>query len=168
LQWAVDTVAEMAGWGKKLPQGEGMGIAAHRSFQSYVAAVVHVRVDGKGNLSVPNVYYAVDCGFHINPERIRSQFEGAAVQGFAIAKTANITFKNGRTEQSNFNDMLLPRISEAPLNVRIEIRPADQNNPSCGIGEVAIPPFAPALTNAVFAATGKRIRNLPIGGQLAT
>jgi isoquinoline 1-oxidoreductase beta subunit len=167
LQWAVDTVAEMAGWGKKLPEGEGLGIAAHRSFQSYVATVVHARVDKKGHVSVPAVYYAVDCGFYINPERIRSQFEGGAVQGFALAAISNITFKNGRPQQSNFNDMHLPRINESPLNVHIQIRPADQNNPSCGIGEVSVPTFAPALTNAIFAATGKRIRSLPIGSQLA-
>lgn len=168
LRWAVDAVAEMAGWGKKLPEGEGLGIAAHRSFQSYVATVVHARVDKQGRVSVPEVYYAVDCGFFINPERIRSQFEGGAVQGFAIAAVSNITFKNGRTQQSNFDTMHLPRIDNAPLNVHVQIRPADPNDPAGGIGEVSVPPFIPALTNAIFAATGKRIRNLPIGNQLAT
>ena len=93
-----------AGWGKKLPPGHGLGIAAHRSFVSYIATVVEVAVDNKGNLSVPRVDTAIDCGFYVNPERIRSQIEGAAVMGLSLAKYGEITLKNGRVEQSNFND----------------------------------------------------------------
>jgi isoquinoline 1-oxidoreductase beta subunit len=167
LKRVAETAAASAGWGKSLPKGEGLGIAAHRSFLSYVATVVHAAVDDRGNLSVPHVYTAIDCGFHVNPERIRSQVEGAAVMGLAIAKLAQITFKNGRVEQKNYDGYLVTRINEAPLDVHVDIIPADWSVPSSGVGEPPLPPFAPALCNAIFAATGKRIRELPLGKQLA-
>ena len=162
-----ETAAASAGWGKSLPKGEGLGIAAHRSFLTYVATVVHAAVDARGRLSVPHVYTAIDCGFHVNPERIRSQVEGAAVMGLAIVKHAQITFKNGRVEQKNYDGYPVTRINEAPLDVHVDIIPADWSVPSSGVGEPGLPPFAPALANAIFAATGKRIRSLPIGNQLA-
>ena len=102
LRRVAELAAQHAGWGKPLPKGQGLGIAAHRSFLSYVATVVHVAVDDKGNLSLPRVDTAIDCGVHINPERIRSQIEGAAVMGLALTKNSQITFKAGRPEQSNF------------------------------------------------------------------
>ncbi len=167
LRRVAERAADAAGWGKTLPKGEGLGIAAHRSFLSYVATVVHVRVDEKGNFTVPDVYTSIDCGFHINPERISSQIEGAAVMGLALAKHSEITFKNGRVQQSNFNNFVVARINESPLNTHVDIVPADWSVPSSGVGEPGVPPFAPALCNAIFAATGKRIRSLPIGKQLA-
>jgi isoquinoline 1-oxidoreductase subunit beta len=97
-----ELAADRAGWGKTLAKGEGMGIAAHRSFLSYTASVVHVAVDNQGKLVIRQVDTAVDCGFHVNPERIRSQIEGAAVMGLELAKHGQITFKNGRPEQDNF------------------------------------------------------------------
>ncbi len=168
LRRVAELAAQHAGWGKPLPKGQGLGIAAHRSFLSYVATVVHVAVDDKGNLSLPRVDTAIDCGVHINPERIRSQIEGAAVMGLALTKNSQITFKAGRPEQSNFDGFVVARINEAPLDVHVHIVPADWNVPASGVGEPGLPPFAPALCNAIFAATGKRIRSLPIGDQLST
>jgi isoquinoline 1-oxidoreductase beta subunit len=167
LRRVTELVAEKAGWGKKLPPGHGLGIAAHRSFVSYIATVVEVAVDSKGNLTVPQVDTAIDCGFYANPERIRSQIEGAAVMGLSLAKYGEITLKNGRVEQSNFNDYPVVRHDESPTVTNTHIVENSIDVPSSGVGEPGVPPFAPALCNAIFAATGKRIRRLPIGNQLA-
>ena len=114
LRRVTELVAEKAGWGRQLPAGHGLGIAAHRSFVTYVATIVEVAVDNKGNLTVPRVDTAVDCGFYVNPERIRSQTEGAAVMGLSLAKYGEITLKNGRVEQSNFNDYPVVRHDKSP------------------------------------------------------
>jgi isoquinoline 1-oxidoreductase beta subunit len=167
LRRVTELVAEKAGWGRKLPPGRGLGIAAHRSFVSYIATVVEVAVDAKGNLSVPRVDTAIDCGFYVNPERIRSQIEGAAVMGLSLAKYGEITLKNGRVEQSNFNDYQVVRHDESPAVTNTHIVENGIEVPSSGVGEPGVPPFSPALCNAIFAATGKRIRRLPIGNQLA-
>jgi isoquinoline 1-oxidoreductase beta subunit len=129
---------------------------------------VRVKVDGKGNLSVPQVDTAIDCGFHINPERITAQIEGAAIMGLTLARFSEITFKDGRVQQGNFNDYPVVRIDEAPGQTNVHIVPAGLETPPSGVGEPGLPPFAPALCNAIFAATGKRIRRLPIGDQLST
>jgi isoquinoline 1-oxidoreductase beta subunit len=168
LRRVVEIATEKIGWGKPLPKGQGLGIAMHRSFLSNIATAVHVVVDDKGDLTIPRVDTAVDCGFYINPERIRSQVEGAAVMGTALARNSEITFKAGRAQQANFDSYLLARVNEVPLNVNVHIVPADWNVPSGGAGEPPLAPFAPALCNAIYAATGWRIRSLPIAGQLRT
>jgi isoquinoline 1-oxidoreductase beta subunit len=166
LRRVAELAAEKAEWGRKLPPGHGLGIAAHRSFVSYIATVVEVAVDDKGNISIPRVDTAVDCGTYVNPERIRSQMEGAAIMGLSLAKHGEITFKNGRVQQGNFDDFPVARIDESPVVINVHLLPGE-NRPPSGIGEPGVPPFAPALCNAIFQATGKRIRRLPIGQQLA-
>ena len=167
LRGVVELVADKAEWGRKLPPRHGQGIAVHRSFLSYVATVVEVAVDEKGGLSVPRVDTAIDCGFAANPERVYSQIEGAAVMGLSLARYGEISFKNGRVEQNNFDGFQVIRIDESPPITHVWIVPNGIDVPSSGVGEPGLPPFAPALCNAIFAATGKRIRRLPIGNQLA-
>ena len=166
LRRVVEFAADKAGWGRAMPQGHGLGIAVHRSFVSYIATIVEVVVDAKGGFSIPRVDTAVDCGTHINPERILSQMEGAAIMGLSLAKHGAITFKNGRVEQGNYDDFPVVRMDESPGVTNTYIMPAAADVPPSGVGEPGVPPFAPALCNAIFAATGKRIRSLPIGKQL--
>jgi isoquinoline 1-oxidoreductase beta subunit len=162
LRNVVELAAEKAGWGKTLPEREGLGIAVHRSFVTYVATVVHAVVDKDGTVRVPEVHTAIDCGFPVNPERIRSQIEGAAVMGMTLALHSGVTFKNGRAEQGNFHDYEMVRLDNYPRVVHTHIVDHGYDVPASGVGEPGVPPFAPALCNAIFAATGKRIRALPV------
>ena len=167
LRAVVELVAEKAGWGRSLPKGRGLGIAAHRSFVSYVATVVEVSVDDKGGYKIERVDTAIDCGTYINPERIHSQVEGAAIMGISLAKHGALTFKNGRVEQGNYDDFPVARMDETPVITNVYIAPAGPDVPPSGVGEPAVPPFAPALANAIFAACGKRLRDLPFGDTIA-
>ena len=151
---------DVSGYGKPLPKGHGLGLAVHRSFLSYIAQAVRVQVTDDGEYSITRVDTVLDCGLGANPERIRAQCEGAAVYGNTIARQGIISYAQGAVEQSNFHDYPVTRIDDAPLNVHLH-RIENDHIPS-GVGEPMVPPFAPALANAIFDATGKRIRNLPI------
>ena len=168
LRNVVELVTEKAGWGKRdVPKGHGLGLAVHRSFVSYVAAVIEAAVDEKGNVTVPRVDIAVDCGPIVNPDRVRSQFEGAVVMGLGVGLLNEISFKGGRVQQSNLDDYFVLRIGDAPRETHVYIVPHGYDMHMGGVGEPGVPPVAPALMNAIFAASGKRIRSLPLGGQLS-
>jgi isoquinoline 1-oxidoreductase beta subunit len=156
----VRLAAEKAGWGRALPKRSGLGIAAHRSFLTYVATVVEVAVSDDGKVSIPRVVMAVDAGTVVNPDRVRAQMEGATIYGMSAACYGEITAKEGRIQQSNFNDYHVVRMSDAPRVIEVHLVASDA--PPGGVGEPGTPPFAPALCNAIYAATGKRIRSLPI------
>jgi isoquinoline 1-oxidoreductase subunit beta len=161
LRRVAELAAEKANWGKKKSgKGSGMGIAVHRSFLTYVATVVEVEVDDGGAIRIPHVTTAVDPGVAANPEMVRQQFEGAAVFGTSIARTGEITATNGVIDQSNFFDYPVARMNDAP--VRVDVHIVESTAPPAGVGEPGVPPFVPALCNAVFAATGKRVRELPL------
>jgi isoquinoline 1-oxidoreductase beta subunit len=166
LRGVVELAAEKAGWGKQLSAGEGLGIAVHRSFVTYVASVVHVKVEADGTVRVPEVHTAIDCGFCANPERVRSQIEGAAVMGMTLALNSAITFENGAVQQSNYHDYDVVRCDNFPELVVTHIVEHPFSVHASGVGEPGVPPFAPALYNAIFNATGKRLRTLPLGDQL--
>jgi isoquinoline 1-oxidoreductase beta subunit len=161
----VELAAAKAGWGQPLAAGHGRGISVHRSFLSYVAAVVQVAVQGDGTIGIPRVDVAVDAGFVAHPERARAQMEGAAIMGLGNALYGEISFKDGRVVQSNYTDYRVMRMNTAPRAIQVHL--VASNKPPGGIGEPGVPPIAPALANAIFAATGRRIRSLPVAGQLA-
>lgn len=166
LRRVIELAAQQADWGRARPKGHGLGIAAHRSFVSYVAAVIEVVVDERGGLAIPRVDIAIDCGAAVNPERVRSQLEGACLMGIGAALTGAITFRDGRVQQDNFHQYTLARMTDAPRETRVHIVPGDFTQPLGGVGEPGLPPILPALCNAILAATGRRIRTLPIGDQL--
>ena len=154
----LDLAAEKAGWGKPLPKGMGRGIAVHFAFGSYSAHVAEVSVtDGK--VRVHRMVCAIDCGQYVNPGIIAAQTEGGAIFGASAALYQELTYDNGRLQQTNFHTFPVMRINESP---QIETHIVENNEKSGGIGEPGVPCAAPAIANAVFAVTGKRIRRLPI------
>lgn len=161
LRRVLERCAEKSGYAKFTnTKNRGIGIAAHRSFLSYVATAVEVEIDAKGNLTIPNVWTVADVGQIVMPDRVRSQFEGAAVFGASLALMGEITADSGRITQSNFHNYPVARLKEAPRKIDVTI--VDSKAPHAGVGEPGAPVVAPALTAAIFNATGKRIRDLPI------
>ena len=161
----VESVKARSGWDTPLPRGRGRGIAVHRSFLSYIAMVIEVEVRPDGTVLVPRATVAVDAGFVANPDRAKSQMEGAIIMAMSNTLYSGITFAEGKVEQSNYRDYQVTRMRAAPHVVDVEII-ASEGLPG-GIGEPGVPPAGAAIANAIFAATGVRVRELPVGRQLA-
>ena len=159
MRAVLELAAQKANWGSKLPAGVGRGIATHFSFDSYVAQVVEASVEKNGAVRVHRVVCAVDCGTVINPDTVKAQMEGGIIFGLTAALKTEITLKDGRVQQDNFHDYQMLRIFESP---EIEVHIVSSSENPTGVGEPGVPPVAPALANAIFAVTGKRIRRLPI------
>lgn len=164
LQRVVETVADRSGWANKRSSKRAVGFAAHHSFLTYVAAVAEVDVGQGGKVRIPRVDIAVDCGPVINPDRVKAQFEGASVFGASIALLGEITVADGRVQQGNFDRYPVGRMDDAPVETHVHLVPTADALPT-GAGEPGVPPMSPAIYNAVFAATGKRLRELPLKRQ---
>ena len=155
----LDLAAQKANWEGALPAGRARGIATHFSFDSYVAQVAEVSVEKDGTVHVHRVVAAVDCGQTVNPDTVKAQLEGGIIFGLTAALKTEITFDKGRVQQRNFNDYPMLRMFESPV-IEVFIVPSTEH--PTGVGEPGVPPVAPAVANAIFAATGKRVRRLPI------
>jgi len=160
---ALNLAAEKADWGKPLPKGVSRGIAVHESFGSFVTQVAEVSVV-EGQVKVHRMVTAIDCGLAVNPESLKAQMESSISFGLGAALFSEITFKDGQVQQSNFHDYQVLRMKDMP---KVEVYIVPSTEKMGGVGEPGLPPVAPAVTNAIFAATGKRIRSLPIANQLA-
>jgi isoquinoline 1-oxidoreductase beta subunit len=160
----LELAAEKAGWGKPLPKGVGRGVSVQHAFATYMAQVVEVEVSRDGAVRVRRVVCAVDCGTVVNPDTVRAQIQSGIIFGLTAALHGEITLKGGRVEQSNFHDYQMLRMNEAPA---IEVHIVKSGEAPGGMGETGTSAISPALTNAIFAATGKRIRKLPVANQAA-
>jgi isoquinoline 1-oxidoreductase beta subunit len=161
LRHVIELATREAGWGRKLPKGRALGLAAHRSFLTYVAVVAEVSMDAQGTARVEEAHVAFDCGTFVNRDTVLTQAQGAFVFAMSGALHGKITAKNGAIEQSNFHDYPLVRIDEAPREIHVHL--VESEAPPAGVGEPGVPPVAPAIANAIFAASGERRRELPLG-----
>jgi isoquinoline 1-oxidoreductase beta subunit len=155
----LELAAEKAGWGKPLPKGSGRGVSTQFVMGTYMAQVAEVEVSKDGEVRVRRVVCAVDCGSVVNPDTVRAQVQGAVIFGISAALFGEITLKNGRVEQTNFHTYRVLRMNEAPA---IEVHIVQNTEPPGGLGEPGTCAIVPAVTNAIFAATGKRLRKLPV------
>jgi isoquinoline 1-oxidoreductase subunit beta len=155
----LELAAQKASWGQPLPKGVGRGVAVQFVFATYMAQVAEVEVSKDGTVRVRRVVCAVDCGTVVNPDTVRAQIQSAIIFGVTAALYGEITLKNGRVEQANFDTYQILRIDQAPA---IEVHIVQSSEPPGGMGEAGTSAIVPAVTNAVFAATGKRLRKLPI------
>ncbi len=162
LKNVLSLAAEKAGWGQDLPEGEGLGLAVHRSFVTYVAAAARVKIVD-GTITVPEIHLGLDCGFAANPERIRSQMEGACVMGMTTALYSGVHFEDGAAIEANYDTYQMVRSNNFPEKVVTHIVDHPFSVHASGVGEPGVPPIPPAIANAVFHATGKRMRDLPMG-----
>ncbi len=160
----VKFVADQIGYGKQLPNGRGIGLATHFTFGGYAAHAMEVSVSDNGELTIERIVAAIDCGLAVHPNAVEAQLEGGTIDGLSTALGLEITVKDGQVQQSNFDDYPLARIAAIPALFETHILP--YNDIPTGVGEIGLPSAAPALTNAIFAATGQRIRTLPIGDQI--
>jgi isoquinoline 1-oxidoreductase beta subunit len=157
-------VAERIGYGRRMPKGSGIGLATHFTFGGYAAHAMEVTV-AEGKLTIDRIVAAIDCGFAVHPNGVDAQLQGGTIDGLSTALGLEITVKDGRVQQSNFDDYPLARIAMVPNLFETHI--LNYDDVPTGVGEISIPSAAPALTNAIFAATGQRIRSLPVLDQLA-
>ncbi len=157
---ALNLVAEKAGWGKPLPKGHFHGVAVHESFKTFVAQVAEVSINEMGHVKVHKVVCAIDCGLAVNPDGVKAQMESGIIFGVTMAMYGEITIEDGKIQQSNFHDYKIARMHEAPA---VDVYIVPSTDAMGGAGEPCVPPTAPAIANAIFAATGKRIRKLPFG-----
>jgi isoquinoline 1-oxidoreductase beta subunit len=155
----LDAVVEKAGWSAELPAGRARGLAVHSSFESYVAMVAEVSLDAERKLKVERVVVAVDCGLTVHPDTVVAQIEGGVIFGLSAALYGEIHVEAGKVVESNFHDYRLLRMDETP-EIVVHLLPSAE--PPGGVGEIGVPPIAPAVCNALFALTGTRIRKLPI------
>jgi isoquinoline 1-oxidoreductase subunit beta len=161
----LELAAEKAGWGTKLPAGTGRGIMVQSAFGSFLSVVCEVAVTDGSQIALRRVTAAMDCGQAVNPDSVRAQIEGGLIFGLTSALYSEITFDQGRVQQSNFNTYRMLRIDEAPV---IDVHIVDSTEHPGGLGETGTAAAFPALANAVFAASGKRLRRLPLAGGLVS
>ncbi len=159
IRKVLEVLAEKSNWKEKLPEGEGKGIAIFKSFGSISASCIKVKKNASGGVSIESVVSVIDCGHYVNPDNVKAQTEGNIIMGLTAAIKNGITFTNGVADQNNYHQYNLMRINEAP---KMQVHIVDSGAVPGGVGEPGLPPIAPALGNAIFAATGKRMRKLPL------
>jgi len=156
----LNLAAEKAGWGAALPKGHGRGVSLQSAFGSYLAHVLEVAVNDQGEIRLVRSVAAIDCGYRVNPDTVEAQIQGGIIFGLTMAMYGEITHENGRVQQANFNNYRMLRIDQAPV---IEVYQVESTENPGGIGETGTAASAAALGNAIYAATGRRLRSIPFG-----